>query len=592
MDVLALSPIELAAADKRAAKLRAIESVLAEKSKEQANRSYMAYLGGITKTSNRALARINNLSQEDRDDPTVETVREIREAIENIRHAAAMVQAALARTQDADADTPENDRLYTEKGDHLMDTLDNTLAPLLELREELSRKVYERFRPRPAAAPPPGAPQHAQQPVAPIADAGAALVAAFNRPQTVNSLKPKTLKRSFTPVEYDFWKSRVQTYFETGAFDTMTPKNQQQMLFTLVDASIWNQLESLVTDTTPVLPDPFQICVLDLITEHIFLQKYPLFDRRWRLMRHRPHAGQSYTDFCTETFKLSSEAKTEQMTSEDWIIMLIISNIDDKRLVRKLLEQKELTKAQLLLECETHERVVQSTGMITNRKGSNIEANAISSRRPRDPQRTGWSRPSWHRTRSSTMRRAQNSCGQCGSSRKHDRADCPAKSAECRACKKRGHYEAVCRSSGRRRKSNSPYSSSSRDRRNRSNGSRDRRRSISRDKNRRPRSLTPGPRRNRSPARANAVEVFATDPPFKKHLAPPSSSRRAPAAASFPREPPVHLTPPSNEVTPPREMPPLSKQTPPQMPPPPLREPPPLLHTPRLPPPPEIVACL
>ena len=39
-----------------------------------------------------------------------------------------------------------------------------------------------------------------------------------------------------------------------------------------------------------------------------------------------------------------------------------------------------------------------------------------------------------------------NRCGQCGAPNWSRQHICPAKSAECRKCKRRGHYEEMCRS--------------------------------------------------------------------------------------------------------------------------------------------------
>ena len=42
--------------------------------------------------------------------------------------------------------------------------------------------------------------------------------------------------------------------------------------------------------------------------------------------------------------------------------------------------------------------------------------------------------------------RQPTQCSWCGKSPKHDRQHCPAREANCRKCKKKGHYQTVCRS--------------------------------------------------------------------------------------------------------------------------------------------------
>ena len=39
-------------------------------------------------------------------------------------------------------------------------------------------------------------------------------------------------------------------------------------------------------------------------------------------------------------------------------------------------------------------------------------------------------------------------CGRCGHATRHPWKDCPAKEAECRKCKRKGHYARKCRSAG------------------------------------------------------------------------------------------------------------------------------------------------
>ena len=48
---------------------------------------------------------------------------------------------------------------------------------------------------------------------------------------------------------------------------------------------------------------------------------------------------------------------------------------------------------------------------------------------------------------SQSQRGSSSVCSRCGRAPAHDREHCPAKDATCRKCAKRGHYQAMCRSS-------------------------------------------------------------------------------------------------------------------------------------------------
>ena len=85
-------------------------------------------------------------------------------------------------------------------------------------------------------------------------------------------------------------------------------------------------------------------------------------------------------------------------------------------------------------------RQQQSTLRGSGREGTVLAA-VRKERAPRDKSRQPHTRDRHNKEVKTT-----ESCSWCGKSPKHDRQHCPAREAVCRKCKKKGHYQAVCRS--------------------------------------------------------------------------------------------------------------------------------------------------
>lgn len=53
--------------------------------------------------------------------------------------------------------------------------------------------------------------------------------------------------------------------------------------------------------------------------------------------------------------------------------------------------------------------------------------------------------PGRYQDNKNTQKSTKKDCGRCGTGRKHSWKECPVKNAECRKCKKLGHFAVVCR---------------------------------------------------------------------------------------------------------------------------------------------------
>ena len=132
----------------------------------------------------------------------------------------------------------------------------------------------------------------------------------------------------------------------------------------------------------------------------------------------------------------------------------IVLGIKDDSIRKKLISQgNDLTLDQAVRVCRSNE--VTSAVMQTVAKGSGSGAVDAIGKRPeqhknskqkshKSSQQNQGSK-SQAQTSKTSDDKQQKQCTRCGKKPSHPRKDCPAREAECRKCKKVGHYQSQCR---------------------------------------------------------------------------------------------------------------------------------------------------
>ena len=106
--------------------------------------------------------------------------------------------------------------------------------------------------------------------------------------------------------------------------------------------------------------------------------------------------------------------------------------------VAKVRQAEQIRKQQPILRGETQE---------TAGKKHDIPVGAVE--RGRRGSRQGWKpRSAGHKqpVKTQSQNNTPASCGRCGRSPPHDRQSCPARTAVCHKCSRKGHFQSVCRS--------------------------------------------------------------------------------------------------------------------------------------------------
>ena len=116
-----------------------------------------------------------------------------------------------------------------------------------------------------------------------------------NKTKVRNDLKPKELKRDFTPKERTTWMRTFRHFFRASNMENSPAQEQQANLLVCVEASIAMEIVGAVDENTPVYkpentPEDMVSC-MDVI-ETIFMHEYSILKRRCDLTQLRKDRGE------------------------------------------------------------------------------------------------------------------------------------------------------------------------------------------------------------------------------------------------------------------------------------------------------------
>jgi len=291
------------------------------------------------------------------------------------------------------------------------------------------------------------------------------------------ALKPSVLTRDNTPVEFSAWTRAYKAYFKTSHFDLAQIETQQAYFLNCLDPYLQNSMRAKANIDMPIYEadedgetdytddENSQSCMG--ILHAIFLQRYPLFNRRLDYFRCRPMPGQLYSDFRDKLNRLGEEADLPGLTTEDIKIMMYMATVPKGPLHDKFMLPKEPTLKQLDQMIDEYEMAINkananhySDDSLTATSIMQVQpTRSISSKSksysPQHPQYHQPNRPG--KVILSDMRK-KRLCLSCNKPiNDHKSGKCWAKSSTCKFCNNLGHIEAACinKKSGRAKRSKS-----------------------------------------------------------------------------------------------------------------------------------------
>ncbi len=150
----------------------------------------------------------------------------------------------------------------------------------------------------------------------------------------------------------------------------------------------------------------------------------------------RQHDGETVEAYITAVHKLAENCGFG-LLKEELIRDRIVVGIRDKRLSEQLQMDSDLTLAKAIQKVRQSETVKKQQTILHSDIAGDIKANMDAINTKTKEQKQKWEQKPNNQT--------QRECGRCGHKQKHAWKDCPARDAEGRKCKKKGHFAAVCR---------------------------------------------------------------------------------------------------------------------------------------------------
>ena len=328
---------------------------------------------------------------------------------------------------------------------------------------------------RPPAGGPPGPPgppssNHGGSQVShvssnlPVADDEEAML-----PSKVNqTLKPSTLTRDATPVEFRTFMRKFSAYYKTSNMHRVPLDVQREYFANCIEAALYEKIEQGFTPTTPILPkadesvvDPAAAALAPpdddpsafQLLYNAFMRHFPLVTRRFNLFKNKPSQGQAFTDWTKKLHKQADECDIHLMTEDDIFVMLYLSGVQNQRLSEELHKLQNPTPASMYAAAEAWE-IAQAQKKIIGSDTAGGRAHSAQTTQHRRQQGNGPKpappqRPNSFQRVANPPKQQQPKpsssnfqCFRCGNKNKEH--TCNAKDAICKFCGKKGHFKGVC----------------------------------------------------------------------------------------------------------------------------------------------------
>ncbi|XP_061563112.1 uncharacterized protein LOC133418443 isoform X1 [Cololabis saira] len=186
--------------------------------------------------------------------------------------------------------------------------------------------------------------------------------------------------------------------------------------------------------------------------EH-FVGRHNVIYERAKFNSRQQQKGESAENFITAVHKLAEHCRFGDL-KEEMIRDRIVVGIRNSRLSERLQLDPDLTLARTITQVRQQEDVKKQQQLLRGEhseiKGANVDA--MNTGRWKKPYRqTPPLRPEHSMSKPNFVNKTSlaEKCKRCGKTPQHPWKMCPAKEAECRKCRKKGHFAAVCRSSQR-----------------------------------------------------------------------------------------------------------------------------------------------
>ena len=247
----------------------------------------------------------------------------------------------------------------------------------------------------------------------------------------VSIRSPNVIEDGIDWKQFKKWRESWENWTTVTALARKDRSQQLATFFSYCSPEFLNKIRhamGISSDTTDTLKD-----VLDKIECYLGEQRNDMVDR-FRLVRRKQAANESFDDYYVGLSDLAEDANIENMTADDWKKTLIVYGIASDEARQELLGMKPAPSLKKTLEvCRNQEMAIRddkslkaiSSGQIVAGVGQKAKKGRERSR-SRSPQR-------------------KSTCFKCGEEWPHSNGEqCKAIGKRCKKCNEVGHFAKCC----------------------------------------------------------------------------------------------------------------------------------------------------
>ena len=246
------------------------------------------------------------------------------------------------------------------------------------------------------------------------------------------------------PEEWPKWSRRFERFRQASG---LTAKEETSQINTLIYA-MGDEADDILTSLklTEAQKKKYDV-VLQKFEGYFVKRRNPIFERA-KFNSRKQEEGEPVDSFITALHCLAEHCGYGELHDE-MIRDRLVVGLGDASLSERLQMDPDLTLEKAVTAARQSEAVKRQQAVVRGAEGQASNVDNVHTR-PQQPKRHREGVQQQYRHVSAQQRHKQvfssKTCTRCGKSPPHSRQQCPALEATCRKCGKKGHYQAVCRS--------------------------------------------------------------------------------------------------------------------------------------------------
>ena len=281
-----------------------------------------------------------------------------------------------------------------------------------------------------------------------------------DQPRPNLALQPSLLSLTQTPTELRAWKRKYKTYYTSSKFHLAPIEEQHEYFRSCLADTLDNKIFGHVEPDTPIFSNDTSFKSCFSILDEIWLQEYPLFNRRLTYFRIQQPQGERFSGFAPKLHAVGLEADLPRLSVNELELFRYISSCSDEKLREKFQNCSEPSLANFERIFKAHESSESQQRALAD--GVAVVADRGRTSRRFAPSPRYGSQPQQRVTGKVTLDDLRGKCFRCGSSSHRLQACTLPSFTKCYNCNKEGHLSKVCLGGNQRRSPSRPRMTSRR----------------------------------------------------------------------------------------------------------------------------------